>query len=334
MKNIYAVIMAGGSGERFWPKSRRAMPKQLLALVSKKSMIEETIARLRGLVPKNKIIIVTNKLQKKLIKEKTKCKNIIAEPVSKNTAPCIAVSAKIIDPDSVMVVLPADHYIKDVKRFKKVLKRAIDIASREDVLVTLGIKPGQPHTGYGYLEKGEKIGDSLFKVKRFTEKPNLRLAKKYIRSGKFLWNSGMFIWKVRTIKEEIAKYLPRLSELCEKQSINNIYKKAENISIDYGVMEKTDRAVVLEACFNWDDVGNWASLNKYCNNMLRGEVIVKDVNNSTIITDRALVGAIGVRDLIIVVTKDAVLVCPKERVEEVKDIVGMLKRKRRYKKYL
>lgn len=339
MNNIYAVIMAGGSGERFWPKSRRALPKQLLAIVSERSMIEETIARLKELIPKDKIIIVTNKLQKELIKQKTGCKNIIAEPVSKNTAPCIAVSAMFMDPDAVMFVLPADQHIKDVRRFKETLIKASGIASKEDVLVTLGIKPRFPHTGFGYIEKGKRLGGGLFKIKRFTEKPNLKIAKKYCKSGRFLWNSGMFIWKAGTILEEIKKYLPKLSGLCEKENINNIYKKAENISIDYGVMEKTDRAVVLEAGFVWDDVGNWASLDKHCKkdknkNVTQGKVVVKDVNNSIIVTDSPLISAIGVSNLIIVGTRDAVLVCPKNKAEEVKDIVGMLKKGRRYKKYL
>lgn len=328
MKNIYAVIMAGGSGERFWPKSRRHLPKQLLPLVSSKTMIQETIGRLKGLVPENRIFIVTNRIQRKLIKKQTGCKNIIEEKVARNTAPCIALSAGVIqkkDPGAIMVVLPADHQIKDVNNFRRTVLRAVDIADRDNILVTLGVKPSVPHTGYGYIERGKRLGSKLYKVSRFTEKPDLRTARRYVESGRYFWNSGMFIWKVGVILEEIEKYLP------------NIWKSKEKISIDYGVMEKTNRAVVLEAGFNWDDVGNWASLDKHYKkdmnkNVIQGKVVIKNVDNSTIITDSPLVAAVGISNLIVVGTKDAVLVCPKDKAEEVKNIVGILKK--RYKRYL
>lgn len=325
MNNVYAVIMAGGSGERFWPRSRRTFPKQFLPIISRRSMLEETLDRLKGLIPEGNIYIVINKKQKHLSKG---YKNIIVESVSRNTAPCIALSVNIIqekDPKAVMVVLPADHYIKDISKFKYTIKRAAEIASSEDVLVTLGIKPSSPHTGYGYIKKGEKLGKGLYKVSKFTEKPDLKTAKGYIASGGYFWNSGMFVWRVSTILEEIDKYLP------------NIRSSKENISIDYGVMEKTKKAVVLDAGFNWDDVGSWASLDKHIKkdkdrNIFQGDVVCKDVSNSTIITDSALVAGIGVSDLIIVATKDAVLVCPKDRAEEVKDIVGILKKGNNYER--
>lgn len=318
MSSVYAVIMAGGSGERFWPKSRRRLPKQFLPIVSKKSMIEETIGRLKGLVPEDRIYIVTNKIQAPLLKG---YKNVIAEPVSRNTAPCIALAARIIqkrDPEAVMVVLPSDHYISDISKFQDTIKVAVKM---DGVLVTLGIKPTFPHTGYGYIKKGKRLGNGLYKVSRFTEKPDLKTAKRYVTSGKYFWNSGMFIWRVDTILEEIKKYLPDLD--------------SRSISIDYGVMEKTNRAVVLEAGFTWDDVGNWASLDKHKEkdkngNILQGDVLVKDVNNSIIISEAPLVAGIGIRDMIVVATKDSVLICPKDRAEEVKSIVGMLKENKKY----
>lgn len=321
MKKVYAVIMAGGSGERFWPRSRRKLPKQFLSIVSKKNMLDETISRIKGIIPEDRVYIVTNKGHVPFVK---RYKNIIPESISRNTAPCIALSANIIrrkDPEGIMIVLPADHYIKDVQRFQSTIKKAVEIANSMDVLVTLGIRPRSPHTGYGYIKKGQSLGGGLYKVSRFTEKPDLKTAKKYVASGDYLWNSGMFIWKISTILEEIDRYLP------------NILKGTKKISIDYGVMEKTGRAVVLEAGFNWDDVGNWASLDKHIKkdregNIIQGNVLCKDVDNSTIITDSPLVAAIGLTDVVVVGSKDAVLICPKDRAEEVKDIVGILKNER------
>lgn len=327
MSSVYAVIMAGGSGERFWPKSRRRLPKQFLPIVSKKSMIEETIARLKGLVPEDRIYIVTNKIQASLIKGR---RNVIAEPLSRNTAPCIALSARIIqkrDPNAVMVVLPSDHHINDISKFQDAIRAAVKMDS---VLVTLGIKPKFPHTGYGYIRKGKRLGRGLYKVSRFTEKPDLVTAKRYIASGRYFWNSGIFVWKVGTILEEIKRYLPDLYSLSKTG-----YRNADNISIDYGIMEKTNRAVVLEAGFAWDDVGNWASLDKHKakdkdGNILQGDAVVRDVNNSIIISEAPLVAGIGIRDMIVVATKDSVLICPKDRAEEVKSIVGMLKDNKKY----
>lgn len=318
MAAIYAVIMAGGSGERFWPWSRRRMPKQFLPIVSDKSMLDETINRLKGVVPEDRIYIVINKVQTPLVKG---YRNVIVESVSRNTAPCIALSAGIIqkrDPDAVMVVLPSDHYISDVSKFKDTIKIAV---KTDGVLVTLGIKPAFPHTGYGYIKKGNRLGNGFYRVDRFTEKPDLKTAKRYVTSGKYFWNSGIFIWRVKTILEEIDKYIPDLDSC--------------NISIDYGVMEKTNRAVVLEADFKWDDLGNWASLSKHKGkdengNLLEGDVLTRGVKNSTIVTDAPLVAGIGISDMIVVARKDAVLVCPKDRAEEVKHIVAMLKENKKY----
>lgn len=345
MKNIYAVIMAGGSGERFWPRSRKRCPKQLLSIVSKKSMLQETVARLKGFIPSSKIFIVTNKVQAKQVRKQLPAlpsKNVIVEPLSKNTAPCIAVAASVIhkkDPKAVMVVLPADHQIKDVRLFLNTIKEAVDLAARKDVLVTLGIKPKSAHTGYGYIEKGETISIGAYKVAKFAEKPNLQTAEEYVKSGKYLWNSGMFIWRAGSILNEIKEYLPELYELCMKYSSDTVYRRAESISIDYGVMEKTKRAVVVESEFDWDDVGSWSALDTHFKkdvygNIISGGVVYKDVANSTIMTDEHLIAVIGLSDLVVVAEKGAVLICPKDKAEDVKHIVAQLKKDKKYKEYL
>lgn len=346
MKNsIYAVIMAGGSGERFWPMSRKSMPKQLLPIISKRSMLQNTAGRLKGLVSNSKIYIVTNKIQSGLVKKQLSgipSKNIIVEPISKNTAPCIAVAATIIakkDKNAVIIVLPADHQIKNIQGFKKTINRAIDTANTSNQLVTLGIKPKSPHTGYGYIKKGCKLNRYSYEVAKFAEKPNLKTAKKYVGSGSYLWNSGMFIWRAVDILDEIKKYLPKLYDLCVKYNSDVVYKKAENISIDYGIMENTKKAAVLEANFDWDDVGSWSALDAHLEkdktrNIVSGKAVFKDVEGTIIKSDNPLIAVIGVKDLVIVAEKGAVLICPKERAEEVKQIVSHLKKDRRYKEYL
>lgn len=342
MVNIYAVVMAGGSGERFWPMSRRKMPKQLLPILSKKSMLQETVARLKGLVPDEKICVVTNKLQADIVKKQLPKIKIIAEPVSKNTAPCIAVAASMIykkDPDAVMIILPSDHRIKNVKGFKKTIFRAVMTAYKNNVLITLGIKPKTAHIGYGYIKKGERIDNNSFRVERFTEKPDLGRAKEYVESGKYLWNSGMFIWRADDILKDIKRYMPDLYNLCRRYGPDAVYRKAKNVSIDYGVMEKTRKAGVIEAGFDWDDVGNWAAIDSHLKkdgnkNIINGKVIYRDVENSTIRSDSPLIAVIGLKNIVIVAEKNAVLVCPKERAEEVKHIVSMLKKNKDYGEYV
>jgi mannose-1-phosphate guanylyltransferase len=345
MRNIYAVVMAGGSGERFWPKSRKKYPKQLLPIVSKQSMLQETISRLNGVVSNNRIIIVTNKIQAAAIRKQAPLlpkENIIIEPVSKNTAPCIAVAAMAIckkDPDAVMVVLPADHVIKNVEKFQNDIKKAAELAYTKNVLVTLGIRPRGPHTGYGYIQKGIKIKKSSYTVKKFAEKPNIEIAERYVRSGEYLWNSGMFIWKASVVLAEIQIYLPELHELCTKYSSDNVYRKAENISIDYAIMEKTKCAVVLEASFDWDDAGSWSALDSHREkdingNVIEGDVVYKDVHNSIMMTDGVLIAVVGVSDIVAVAEKGAILICPKDKAEDVKHIVNILKKHGTHKKHV
>ena len=334
----YAVIMAGGMGERFWPKSRKKRPKQLLSIISRRSMLQETVDRVKRLIPNGRIIVITNKVQAPLVRKQLPDiprSNIISERISRNTAPCVALAANVIrkkvGADAVMVVLPSDHVIKDISKFHRTITDAVNMAAERKVLVTLGIRPRFPHTGYGYIKLGRSLQNRFYKVAKFTEKPDLKIAKRYVTSGKYFWNSGMFIWRIDTILEEIRKYIPGLLK-----NLKN-YNRVPNVSIDYGVMERTKRAVVAEANFYWDDVGNWAALEGHLKkdrfgNIVQGKSVTRNTKGSIIITDSPLVAALGVSDMVVVATKDSVLVCPKHRAQEVKQIVEFLKK--RYKRYL
>lgn len=337
--NKYIVIMAGGSGKRFWPHSTKEKPKQFLKIVGKKTMLQQTISRILKIVPRKNIIIVTNKFQAPLVKEQLPWLspgNIIAEPKSRNTAPCIGVAAKKIyqaDPKGVMIVLPADHVIQDNKKFCDVMIASAVHAAKNKVLVTIGIKPDKPHTGYGYIKLGSKLKQKFYEVDKFAEKPKLPQAKKYYASGKYLWNSGMFVWRADTILNEIKSHMPQLSELLKKRGLNEIYRKAKNISIDYGIMEKTDKAVVREADFNWDDVGNWNAVCAYypkdsSGNVLRGNCISIDTKESLVVSDKKITAVLGLNNVVVVTTKDAVLVCSKDKVQKVKEIVELLNKKK------
>ena len=332
--DIYVVIMAGGSGKRFWPKSTKENPKQFLAITGKESMLQQTVKRLKGIVQRKNIIIVTNTVQAKIVKKQLpwiSSANVIAEPFSKNTAPCVGVAAARIykkDPSGVMIVLPADHVIKDEVRFRKTLLDSAKYAMKEKVLVTLGILPNCAHTGYGYIRLGKRTGKAFHQVHSFVEKPDVKTAKKYLKSGKYRWNSGMFIWRVDTILEEMKKLMPGLYKLLFKPSLVEIYKKAKDVSIDYGIMEKTRRAVVREADFKWDDVGNWAALEGYFKkdkngNVIQGKFISKDTKDSIIIGDSKLIATAGVSNMIIVATEDAILICPKDKAQDVKYLADL-----------
>jgi mannose-1-phosphate guanylyltransferase len=361
MKNthLYAVIMAGGSGERFWPVSRTRVPKQLLPIVSQKTMIQETVARVVPLVGKDRVLVVTNCEQAPEIKRQLKAvpaKNIIPEPVGRDTAPCIAYAATVLekrDPDAVMIVMPADHVIRDENKFRAILKDAAAVASRESCLIAIGITPSAPHTGYGYIRFGEPFNTgtatAFRKVQKFEEKPNIDRAKQFLADGNYYWNSGMFIWKASTILAEIKEHMPVLhraalsmaSALGRKDGparIRGIFQGLERRSIDYGVMEKSRRVIAAAGDFYWDDVGSWASFEKYRKresegNVIEGECVTADVQGSLIISRDGLIAALGVTNIIIVKTKDAVLVCPKERLEEVKHLVKKLKADAALKKY-
>ena len=350
---MYAVIMAGGVGTRFWPRSRIKRPKQLLNIGDKRSMIQATVDRLENLIPHDKTYIVTTKPQKAEIQLQLpflKSKNLIIEPKGKNTAPCIGLAAIILkqmDPEAVMAVLPADHRILNDTHFREVLAAAEILAARDNCLVTLGINPTYPSTGYGYIQISDKrdeiSGIEAYKVKTFAEKPDLKTAERFLKSGDFFWNSGMFIWKADTILKEIEKSLPDLYDGLmeikkylgsekEKEVIQKVYCQIKSISIDYGVMEQSDNVFVLKGAFQWNDVGNWEEVYKVSAkdsnaNVLLGNHLLKDSKGCFIDVPKRFVAAIGIENLIVVETDDALLICPRNRTQEVKELVDTMNRK-------
>ena len=347
----WAVIMAGGYGERFWPKSRRRQPKQLLPIVGDKTMIQQTIERVRPLVSDSRIVVVTNHEQAALVRRQLpRVKHVIAEPLGRNTAPCIGLAAAIIakkDPNAVMAVLPADSYIRDAKRYRSVVGGALKLAASEDVLVTIGIKPTSPHTGYGYIKLGRgfiRYGVRFWEVDRFVEKPDAATARKFYASGKYRWNAGMFVWHVQTIQKAFQKYQPamwaEIRKITNARSLKRIYPKLEKIAVDYAIMEKADNVVVANGDFDWDDVGDWPAIGRHYEkdengNVACGEFVGLDASDCIVVGDsNHLVAAVGVRDLVIVHTADATLVCHKNDAQKVREIAKKLATEKKYKRLL
>jgi mannose-1-phosphate guanylyltransferase len=358
---MYAVIMAGGRGTRFWPRSRGKKPKHLLDIVSERTMIQETVDRIKPLITPENILVVTGKKHAAaLISQLPEIPvgNIIIEPEGKNTAPCIGLAALYIQKkvgNDVMVVLPADHAIADSRKFLEVITSAAKVVSDEDGLVTIGIKPTGPETGFGYIEQGKYLGrvlsEQVFRVKSIREKPGRKQAQKFVQSGEFYWNSGMFIWKTSTILKAIDRRLPDISEGLtditenlglpeEPIVIRKAYKKFASISIDYGVMEKADNVFVIPADFGWSDVGSWDALwelfvkDKQGNvSAGGGNVLLEDTKNSLVYSPHKLVTLVGVKDLIVVETEDALLICQKGKSQDIKKVVETLEANK-LKKYL
>jgi mannose-1-phosphate guanylyltransferase len=338
--------MAGGIGSRFWPKSRRAMPKQFLPLIRQESMIQGVVNNISGLIPHERIYAVTTKGQVPLICNHLpwiETDQIIVEPIGRNTAPCICLAALTlsqIDPEATMIILPADHNISDIDTFNRAIKESIEqINERPEFLMTIGIKPTYPATGYGYIHRGvELTRNGIFRVNSFIEKPNRKLANTYFQDGHYYWNSGMFLWKVQTILKNFQSLMPvlyqRMMEVVTSQdnmTIDAIYQQIESQSIDYGIMEKARDVLMIEGDFGWSDVGSWDEVFQMRpkdseGNVIIGSVILKDVKDSYVetVTGR-LVAIVGVQDLIVVDTKDALLICRREQTQEVKWVVERLK---------
>lgn len=347
----YGVIMAGGGGTRFWPLSRKAVPKQLLNLSGKDLMVNDTIDRFEGLVDKEDIYIVTNVVQADTMRSATKGRlmeeHILAEPAARNTAACIGYAAMEIVKkrgDGMMCILASDHFIKNTKGFQDVLRDAIKTAEETDALVTLGIAPTFPSTGYGYICCGEEVsGTPAYKVEDFVEKPDLETAEAYIDAGNYLWNSGMFIWKASTILTYFEKLLPDIYACLveigdamgtdlEEETINRVYPVIPKISIDYGIMERADHVLVLKGDFGWNDIGSFDALSAIYEpdeqgNIGKGKRIMIDTSDCIICGDERLIATVGVQDIIVVETKDAVLVCHKSKAQDVKKIVEELEQK-------
>jgi len=345
---LFAVIMAGGVGSRFWPRSKEKKPKQLIRIVGNNTMIQDTVKRLEGLVENNNIIVITNKVQKMRVKEQLPQlpeENIIDEPFGKNTAACIGLASILIkakNKDAIMITLPADHLINDDELFRQCLSKAADFAYKSKGLVTIGITPTRPETGYGYIQFDDAmIENDIYKVLAFAEKPNLSIAREFLESGDFLWNSGIFIWRVDTIYEEMKKFLPDLTEGLgkiekaigtsefEKQLVQ-VYGQLKSISIDYGVMEKSKIVYLTKADFYWNDVGNWEAVYEVSEKNEEGNVLVGDVYSeksfsSFIFSPRKFTAAIGIENLIIINTPEALLVCHRNNAQDVRDVVDYLK---------
>ncbi|AJE03917.1 mannose-1-phosphate guanylyltransferase [Geobacter pickeringii] len=357
---MYVVILAGGSGTRFWPLSRKAHPKQLMSVFGGKSMLQRTVERVVPLNPK-RILVVTNRLQadetrRQLSHLRGVRVEVIEEPMGRNTAPAICLAATLIarhDPEAVMAVLPADHYIRDEEEFCTTILRARE-AAKNGYLVTLGIAPDRPETGYGYIEADTDLrGEGPYPVKRFVEKPDRARALEFLAAGTFYWNSGMFLWRADVILDQIARQMLPLTQAFAgitfspdiwepadlAPQIEAVYAMVAGESIDYGVMEKAENVVVLPAAFGWSDVGSWSALPEVLDADAAGNVVIDtatvalDAEGCVVRGGGKLVALVGVRDLVVVDTPDALLVCPKERAQEVKKVVEELER-RGEKRYL
>jgi mannose-1-phosphate guanylyltransferase len=345
---LYAVIMAGGIGSRFWPRSKQKTPKQLLRIFGENSMIQDTVARLEGLVDNNNIYVITNKTQKSEIVSQLKHipeENIIEEPFGRNTAACIGLASIIIekkDKDAVTIILPADHIIKDKDTFHKTLNTAAEFAFQSKGLVTIGIPPSRPETGYGYIQiDDESTAENIYKVLTFAEKPNYATAVRFMESGDFMWNSGMFIWRADAILQEIKNYLPDLSEGLEtirkdletpsyENTLFNVYGLLKSISIDYGIMEKSKHVFLIKGEFPWSDVGSWEEVYQLSDkdkegNAMTGNIYAERTVDSYIYSPDKFTAVIGVENLVIINTQDALLVCRRDNCQDVKKIVDHLK---------
>lgn len=356
-----ALIMAGGRGERFWPKSRRNLPKQFLSLTEDgRTMIQLTVARISPLVAIEDVFIATNESYKPLVKEQLPDlpeQNILCEPVSKNTAPCIGLGATHVQKkygDAIMLVLPSDHLIKSNSLFVQALKNAIAVAEQGENLVTIGITPEHPETGYGYIkfDSEKSVGDGAFCVERFVEKPNLEKAKEYIDSGEYLWNSGMFIWKASTILNRIEEFLSEthsglmkikdaIGSADYEKILCEIFNAFSSESIDYAVMEKAANpsaqkksVFTIPGAFGWDDVGSWLALERLrrtdeSGSVIEGNVIAVDSGENIIQGGKKLIAAVGVKNFVIVDTEDAILICQKENAGKIKEVLERLREAKR-----
>ena len=356
----FAIIMAGGKGERFWPASTSKRPKQLLSLVGEKTLLAQAVERLSGLITPQNIFVITNR---DLVKEARKAapmlpaQQIIGEPIGRDTAAAIALGAALIaarDPQASFCVLTADHIIGDRPLFQRTLREGLKLAAARDVLITIGIQPAFPSTGFGYVEAGNVLAESkgitFHKARRFVEKPNLSTAEKYVKSGRYFWNGGMFIWSIPTLTKAITQHRPQLLPMmaCVQkartvQQLNAAmareYPKLEKISVDYALMEKADNLAMIRGTFPWDDVGSWPALENHIAKTAAGNTVVGtceslDATGNIVMSRGRLTALIGVRDLIVVQADGVTLVCEKARSQDIKKLVEQLRATQRYDKVL
>ncbi|HKW28951.1 MAG TPA: sugar phosphate nucleotidyltransferase [Verrucomicrobiae bacterium] len=360
-KDRFVIIMAGGRGERFWPVSREKMPKQLLTLLGKRSFLQQAVDRVLPLVPVKNIFVITNEVQLPEVRKqlpKIPKQNLIAEPIGRDTCAAVTLGAALVGARSttgVMAVLPADHVIPDEKKFQQVLNDAFDLASRGQAIITLGIKPAGPDTGYGYIHVGQelppaqgakKTKTTFFKAERFVEKPDFQRALEYVNSGQYRWNAGMFVWGFVTITEGLQKHQPEMFAACQRwfkvankparlaKVLAKEYPDIKKISIDYALMEKAQNVIVADGAFGWDDVGSWTALGRHLKADPEGNCAVADFIHvdgaRNIIFDartrdrRTPIAVVGLRDSILVQTDDAVLLAHKSQAQKVKELVRKL----------
>src|SRR5216110_2031845 len=348
---LYALILAGGTGERFWPLSRRARPKQLLRLVAKQTLLEQAVARLEGLIAPERLLILTNVDQEAAVREllpKVPKENIVAEPAKRDTAAAVALGAGWVaarDHSATMIVLPADHVINDTAAFQKTLTAAAAAAEETGALVTIGIKPTWPCPGFGYIEEGAPVTlpggpapNQIFRVLRFREKPNVELADTFVQKGNFRWNAGMFVWSVPTVLSEFNRHAPELADFISQlrapgqfeKVLRDRFSKLPRVSFDYAIMEKADRVLVVEASFDWDDIGSWRAVSNYFKNDEQGNAAncaitaVDSTNNIIFDQNGTTIALLGVHNLIVVRTNDAILVCHRHQAEKIKHLIGKL----------
>jgi mannose-1-phosphate guanylyltransferase len=361
MGKPFVVIIAGGRGERFWPQSRAARPKHLLPVVGDKPLLVQTLERVKPLVPAKHVFVITSAQQEEGVRAVCRGlppENIIAEPVGRDTAPAVGLAAALVgarDPEGVFAVLPADHVIHDTAKYQADLRAALAAAAAEPVMVTIGIEPTEPATGYGYIQRAEPWRRierrSFHRVRRFVEKPKQEVAEQYLASGDYYWNAGMFVWSVPVVEAAFERDAPELAAGLQPLRralrdgrplgpvMKRVYPKLPKISVDYALLEKATNVVVLPSSFDWDDVGAWPAIARHfkpdtTGNVTRGLALVEQGSNNIVVSEgKHLVAVVGADNLVVVHTPEATLVCPKDRAEQIKALlkrVGTLKDAKRY----
>ncbi len=345
---IYSVIMAGGIGSRFWPRSREARPKQFINVFEEQSLLQQTLTRMAPLVPPERTLVVTHERYADLTREQLPAlpeEQILGEPISRNTAPCIAYAAikiQAMDPEAIMIVLPADHLVRKEERFLKILQQAVEVAKQPGALVTIGIQPSYPATGYGYIQydPSESSRDGACRVRTFAEKPDEATAERFLDSGDFLWNSGIFVWRADAILTNLQTHLKstwrafeeasqHLGTHYENAAIRQAYYKSTRISVDIGIMERAGNVYVVPGNFGWSDIGDWRAVYDLSNknrhgNVLRGNVIVHDTSRCLVNAGTRLIAVVGIHDVVVVDTDDALLICHQNSTQQVKNVVDYL----------
>lgn len=346
--NRYAVILAGGQGKRFWPMSTSKTPKQLLRLLDDRTLLQMAVDRVRDIIPIENILVLTNQSLVEASRQaapELPAENIVGEPIGRDTAPAVALSCLLVEsrnPQGVFAILTADQIMADIPQFQNTLSMAFDAAGESDTIVTIGIDPAEPSTSFGYIEVDTdpqmRNGIEFFKAKRFVEKPDVDTAAKYLNSGNYLWNAGMFIWSISTLRQALERHVPELLAMIDRldaqrpdfmDQVAKEYNALERISIDYALMEKADNIAVAKGAFEWDDLGSWPALANHrepdsSGNVAMGDLQQLDSSGNIVVSGDRLTALIGVEDMVVVQTDKVTLICPKDRAQDVKKMVDRL----------